>query len=120
MDEGRSMRDQEPLSETAGTSSSGPAVGDIAATAQSMTRTQRLIDRAQDRYVLLGIQTRGRGRVAQGDRRSMLNPGDCTILESHRAFDAGFGDLSGFNRAFKAKYGISPRELRLRGGAESG
>ena len=28
------------------------------------------------------------------------------------AFDAGFNDLSGFNRAFKAKYGRSPRQLR--------
>jgi len=28
------------------------------------------------------------------------------------AYSCGFGDLSGFNRAFKEGYGISPRELR--------
>ena len=28
------------------------------------------------------------------------------------AFACGFGDLSGFNRAFKDAYGTSPRKLR--------
>ena len=28
------------------------------------------------------------------------------------AYSCGFGDLSGFNRAFKEAYGVSPRELR--------
>ncbi|MEV5710474.1 helix-turn-helix domain-containing protein [Actinoallomurus sp. NPDC052274] len=68
----------------------GLAVGDIAATAQSMTRTQRLIGRADGEYVLLAMQTGGSGRVAQGDRRSLLIPGDCTILDSHRGFELDF------------------------------
>jgi AraC-like DNA-binding protein len=29
------------------------------------------------------------------------------------AFGCGFGDLSGFNRAFRAKYGMTPRQLRV-------
>jgi AraC-like DNA-binding protein len=29
------------------------------------------------------------------------------------AYGCGFGDLSGFNRAFRAKYGMTPRQLRV-------
>lgn len=38
------------------------------------------------------------------------------------AFGCGFGDISGFNRAFKEAYGITPRELRAGsgGGADWG
>jgi AraC-like DNA-binding protein len=28
------------------------------------------------------------------------------------ALDAGFGDVSNFNRAFRAEFGVSPREFR--------
>jgi AraC-like DNA-binding protein len=28
------------------------------------------------------------------------------------AYDAGFGDLSYFNRSFKRRYGATPREIR--------
>ncbi|WP_433347532.1 helix-turn-helix domain-containing protein [Microtetraspora malaysiensis] len=69
---------------------SGLAVGDIAATAQSMTRTRRLIDRADAEYLLLAMQTAGSGRIAQAGHRSLLKPGDCTILESHRGFELDF------------------------------
>jgi AraC family transcriptional regulator len=31
------------------------------------------------------------------------------------AFDCGFGDVSNFNRAFRAEFGVSPREFRKRG-----
>jgi AraC-like DNA-binding protein len=34
------------------------------------------------------------------------------------AFGCGFGDISGFNRAFKEAYGITPRELRAGSGGE--
>jgi AraC-like DNA-binding protein len=66
------------------------AVGEVDASAQSMTRTQRLIDNADGQYLLLGMQTRGTGRVAQGDRRSVLQPGDCALFESHRRFELNF------------------------------
>ena len=36
----------------------------------------------------------------------------CTI--SGLAFDAGFGDLSYFNRAFKRRYGATPTDIRRR------
>jgi AraC-like DNA-binding protein len=33
------------------------------------------------------------------------------------ALDSGFGDVSNFNRAFRAEFGVSPRAYRLRKGA---
>jgi AraC-like DNA-binding protein len=30
----------------------------------------------------------------------------------HQTLGCGFGDISGFNRAFKATYGINPSDLR--------
>jgi AraC-like DNA-binding protein len=65
-------------------------VGEIDASGQSMARTQQLIDRADEQYLLLTLQTRGTGRVAQGDRRTVLRPGECAILESHRPFELNF------------------------------
>lgn len=65
-------------------------VGEIDASGQGMARTQQLIDRADEQYLLLTLQTRGTGRVAQGDRRTLLRPGECAILESHRPFELNF------------------------------
>jgi AraC-like DNA-binding protein len=36
------------------------------------------------------------------------------------AFDCGFGDVSNFNRAFRAEFGVSPRVYRVRTGATGG
>jgi AraC-like DNA-binding protein len=38
--------------------------------------------------------------------------GDDKIVDI--ALDCGFGDLSNFNRAFRAEFGLSPRAYRLR------
>jgi AraC-like DNA-binding protein len=45
-------------------------------------------------------------------RRDLLDPRLADRSISATAFACGFGDLSGFNRAFKDAYGISPREMR--------
>jgi AraC-like DNA-binding protein len=66
------------------------AVGVIDASGQGMARTQRLIECADEQYVLLTLQTRGTGRVAQGDRRTLLRPGECAIFESDRPFELNF------------------------------
>lgn len=68
----------------------GLAVGDIAATAQSMTRTQRLVADAEGHYLLLGMQVQGVGGITQGERRTRLDPGDCVVLESRRGFELDF------------------------------
>jgi AraC-like DNA-binding protein len=65
-------------------------VGEIDASGQFMSRTRRLIDRANGQYLLLGMQNRGTGRVAQGDRRALLHAGDCAVFESHRPFELNF------------------------------
>jgi AraC-like DNA-binding protein len=46
-------------------------------------------------------------------RRDLLDPRLANRSISAIAFGCGFGDLSGFNRAFKDAFGISPREMRL-------
>ena len=40
---------------------------------------------------------------------------DAKVLDV--AFDSGFGDVSNFNRAFRAEFGVSPRAYRTRSGA---
>lgn len=46
-------------------------------------------------------------------RRLLLDPGQAHRSIADIAFSCGFGDLSGFNRAFKAAFSITPRALRL-------
>jgi AraC-like DNA-binding protein len=45
-------------------------------------------------------------------RRDLLDPRLAGRPISAIAYACGFGDLSGFNRAFKQAYAVSPRELR--------
>ena len=42
----------------------------------------------------------------------LLDPRLSRLSIASIAHDRGFGDISGFNRAFRATYGISPSELR--------
>ena len=53
-----------------------------------------------------------RDRRLERCRLRLLDPRFSQRPISALAFDAGFNDLSGFTRAFKAKYGRSPRQLR--------
>jgi AraC-like DNA-binding protein len=50
--------------------------------------------------------------VSTGARRDLLDPRLAGRPISAIAYSCGFGDLSGFNRAFKEANGVSPRELR--------
>jgi AraC-like DNA-binding protein len=52
------------------------------------------------------LRTRLRAAAAR------LEAGDERILDV--ALDAGFGDVSNFNRAFRAEFGVSPRAYRVR------
>jgi AraC-like DNA-binding protein len=45
-------------------------------------------------------------------RRDLLDPRLADRSIAAIAFGWGFGDLSGFNRAFRAAFGVTPRELR--------
>ena len=61
-----------------------------------------------------------RDRRLERCRLRLLDPRFAHQTVSELAFQAGFGDLSGFNRAFKAKYGLSPRQLRSAVGSVAG
>jgi AraC-like DNA-binding protein len=53
-----------------------------------------------------------RGLRLERCRRDLLDPRLADQSIASIAFGWGFGDLSGFNRAFRAAFGITPRELR--------
>jgi AraC-like DNA-binding protein len=56
-----------------------------------------------------------RDRRLERCRLRLVDPRFSRRPISTLAFGAGFNDLSGFNRAFKAKYGLSPRQVRATG-----
>ena len=51
-------------------------------------------------------------RLREAALRLAADPDPIKIVEI--AFDAGFGDVSNFNRAFRAEFGMSPRRYRQR------
>jgi AraC-like DNA-binding protein len=42
----------------------------------------------------------------------LTDPGSAAIAIAVLAFDAGFSDLSTFNRAFRRRYGATPSDVR--------
>jgi AraC-like DNA-binding protein len=55
-----------------------------------------------------------RGLRLERCRRDLLDPRLADRSIAAIAFGWGFGDLSGFNRAFRATFGATPREVRTR------
>lgn len=53
-----------------------------------------------------------RARRLELARRALLDPRLADRSISTIAYSCGFGDLSSFNRAFKAAFGVTPTELR--------
>jgi AraC-like DNA-binding protein len=99
-----------------------------------VTRTVRLIDRHPDAALTLSDMSRAAGlspfhflrtfeRVTgvtphQYVLRARLREAAFRIVAEARtvldiALDCGFGDVSSFNRAFRAEFGVSPRQYRL-------
>jgi AraC-like DNA-binding protein len=52
------------------------------------------------------------GRRLERAHRMLINPARPGRSITSIAFDAGFGDLSYFNRAFRHRYGMTPSEVR--------
>ena len=50
-------------------------------------------------------------RLAQA-RRNLTNPGSARRTIAEVAYEAGFGDISWFNRAFRRRFGMTPSEVR--------
>jgi AraC family transcriptional regulator len=69
---------------------------------------ERLTGVTPHQYVL-------RTRLRKTAKRLIAEPSK--ILDI--AFDSGFSDLSSFNRAFRAEFGVSPRHFRLQAGVRS-
>ncbi|MEC3953113.1 helix-turn-helix domain-containing protein [Nocardia sp. CDC153] len=82
--------------------------GEIAAAVNISTRYLHKLFQAEHESVALYIRRRRLARVRDQllDHR-LAHLGIATLV--HRN---GFGDISGFNRAFRAAYGVSPGEMR--------
>jgi AraC-like DNA-binding protein len=68
-------------------------------------------------HQLFAAEQRSVGRYVRGlrlerCRRDLLDPRLADRSVAAIAFGWGFGDLSGFNRAFRAAFGATPREIR--------
>jgi AraC-like DNA-binding protein len=87
-----------------------PALGpaEIAAAVNISTRYLHKLFEAEHHTVALYIK----GLRLDRARRDLLDPRLAGRPISAIAYACGFGDLSGFNRAFKQAYAVSPRELR--------
>ena len=59
-----------------------------------------------------------RGRRLERARRRLVDPRDTSRPIGAIAFECGFGDLSYFNRCFRARFGTTPSAIR--GGAHAG
>jgi AraC family transcriptional regulator len=102
-----------------------------------VTRTVRMIERHPDTRLTLGSLAREAGlsryhflrtferltgvtphkyvlraRLREAAMRLAAEP--ARVLDI--AFDSGFGDVSNFNHAFRAEFGVSPRVYRLESG----
>ena len=87
-----------------------PALGpaEIAAAVNISTRYLHKLFEADHQTVSLYIK----GLRLDRARRDLLDPRLADRPISAIAYSCGFGDLSGFNRAFKQAYAVSPSELR--------
>jgi len=84
----------------------GPA--EIAAAVNISTRYLHKLFAAEHRSVSQYI----RGLRLERCRRDLLDPRLASQSIATIAFGWGFGDLSSFNRAFRATFGATPREVR--------
>lgn len=87
-----------------------PALGpaEIAAAVSISTRYLHKLFEADRQTVSLYIKALRLDRA----RQDLLDPRQAGRPISAIAYSCGFGDLSGFNRAFKQAYAVSPKELR--------
>jgi AraC-like DNA-binding protein len=89
---------------------SDPALGpaEIAAAVNISTRYLHKLFETDHQTVSLYIK----GLRLDRAQRDLLDPRLADRPISAIAYSCGFGDLSGFNRAFKQAYAVSPSELR--------
>jgi AraC-like DNA-binding protein len=88
--------------------------GEIASAVSISTRYLHKLFQDEHRSVSQYVKGRRLDRV----RNDLLDPRLADRPISAIAFGGGFGDISGFNRAFKEAYGMTPRELRDGSGSD--
>ncbi|WP_024520565.1 helix-turn-helix domain-containing protein [Bradyrhizobium sp. Tv2a-2] len=83
--------------------------------------------RCSERYVHRLFATTGRSvgehvteKRLTAASRDLLDPASCRKSIAEIAFDAGFRDISHFNRLFRRANGLAPREFRRTMGGQSG
>ncbi|MGW4533042.1 helix-turn-helix domain-containing protein [Nocardia sp. NPDC004340] len=81
---------------------------EIAAAVNISTRYLHKLFQAENESVALYIRRRRLARV----REELLDHRLTHLSIAKLAHRSGFGDISGFNRAFRATYGINPGEMR--------
>lgn len=59
---------------------------------QRVMRTPRMISRAEDDFIIVSLQTRGRGMVSQDGRDAAMLPGDFAIYDTARPYTLRFGE----------------------------
>ncbi len=91
------------------TSTTYPAfeMSTVRAGGQRVRRTRQLIARASEEYILASIQTRGRGRIEQGGRVAVLEPGSMAFYDSTAPY------VLHFDNAFEQIVVQMPREAML-------
>lgn len=65
-------------------------ISQVAASAQQVTRTKRLIKETDDEYFLLNIQRQGSSLVRQDGREASLVSGDMALYSSARCYELAF------------------------------
>lgn len=84
------------------------APDEIAAAVNISTRYLHKLFEGEHETVALYL----RGLRLERARNDLLDPRHARRSVAAIAHDCGFGDISGFNRVFKAAYGINPSDLR--------
>ena len=65
-------------------------LSEVRSTTQHVRRTPRMLSRADDEFVLISLQTSGRGCIEQDGRQAVLQPGDFALYDSTRRYDLRF------------------------------
>ncbi|MHB9849152.1 helix-turn-helix domain-containing protein [Streptomyces krungchingensis] len=65
-------------------------VSTVEADAEHVTRTESLISRAVEEYLLVGLQDAGPGVVSQDGRQAQLGPGDIALYDTTRPYTLDF------------------------------
>lgn len=59
---------------------------------QRVMRTPRMISRAENDFIIVSLQTQGRGMVSQDGRDAAMAPGDFAIYDTARPYTLRFGE----------------------------